>query len=182
MTGVQLTELVYLLHRYGSDSALLTMASHPELHIARGPELTGSEGQHTEHFGVQAEIALVGLRNRKLTETSTGVDGVVLQYLTALFDRTALPKGFVRSFVMQALGHAIGLTKKRVAKQAPETRHAFASAAGKLATRLRLEPWQELERLAQRVVQKLETWAEELDTGKPKPKNRAPRKKRKATA
>ena len=172
MTAFQLDELVFLLHGDGSDSVLLTMASHPELYTARGTEFKGAGGQTTERYGVQAEIALLGLRQRR--KASKGVDAVVVQCLTALSGRKALPKGG-HPTVLWALRNTIRLPEKRVAKQAPETRRALASAARKLATRLR--------HMSPEHSKELETWAQQLDTGKQtKPTKRAKRKKRRVTA
>ena len=103
------------------------------------------------------------------------MDAVVLQCLTTLSDRKALPKGDARSVVLSALGGVIGFMKTPSVDRDPETRRALASAARKLAPRLR--------QVKPSISQELETWAQELEVGKQaKPKQRAKRKKRRATA
>ena len=157
----------------------VTIASYGEMYTGRGPDFMGNKS-----YGVQAEVTLMGLQHRR--RTSKGVDAVVLQCLNVLSDRAALPGGVPRSFVLHALLKVIHLMETRVEKQAPETRRALASATRKLAIGLRhrsTEPSEELEGSAQQAAQELETWAQQLRTGKQtKPKKRAKRKKRRATA
>ncbi len=110
MNPVQLSELVYLLHRYGPDSLLLTVAGHVELYAAPGPKFDEGGG----HFGVQAEIALLGLRRRGRNEASNGVDAVALQCLSAMSDRTVLPEETTQSLVLGAVLDVGQLTSPRV--------------------------------------------------------------------
>lgn len=59
MNPFQLTEVIHLLHQYGSDAFLKKMAAKYEIYLSPGPKF-----RHGDHFGSQAEIALNGIRSR----------------------------------------------------------------------------------------------------------------------
>ncbi|MET0624089.1 MAG: NACHT domain-containing protein [Pyrinomonadaceae bacterium] len=60
MTLTQTVELIYLLHRVGSTDVLIKMFANVELYSAPGPTI------NEERFGCLAEVALIGLSDRKL--------------------------------------------------------------------------------------------------------------------
>ncbi len=62
MTPQQIAELVYLVHRYGDDDILRTVAEDRDLYVSQGPNLLSSEQYNTcvfeKYFSVKQRIGI----------------------------------------------------------------------------------------------------------------------------
>ena len=63
MSAVSLTELMYILHRYGDKKTFTTMIENATIYAAGGPSLPNDEEYRT-----QAEVAFLGLNARRTTD------------------------------------------------------------------------------------------------------------------
>ena len=83
MRPAQLTELLVLLHAYGSDTVLEEVAMDADMYAAPGPQFGSGVSCSS-----QAEVALMGLEMRQLERgrSSPGVDATLLQILRTLVD------------------------------------------------------------------------------------------------
>ncbi len=129
MKPFQLTELIFLLHKYGPHSLLIEMAGDKKMYAAPGPRFkSGPE------YGHQAEVVLFGLVDRKKIQPSPGVDTVFLQILRTLANAKAFQ---VNSFTFSPLSRFLEQYTEKGFPKKTETWAEFALLARILTGRWR---------------------------------------------
>ncbi len=88
MNPLQLTELIHLLHKYGSGSVLEEIAATTRIYAAPGP-IFGKR----PIYNSQAEIAIIGLSNRDIHDIqySKGFESTLIKILNTLLLKTINP-------------------------------------------------------------------------------------------
>lgn len=156
MMPVQTAELISLLHAYGQDSVLAELATDAAMYAAPGPKIT----RLGLGYGSQAEIALMGLRQRKFEKSasSSGVDAVLLQILRTLSDSKYI------GFADEVLFPLSDFLEERSTAPLPQdiaTWPDFSSLARRLTERLAKMKKYESER--ERAIAALNAWADALE-------------------
>jgi hypothetical protein len=153
MSAVQVCELNSLLHRYGSSSTLIKIADDTDMYMAAGIEFSDFE-----NYGIQAEIALMGLSERASESISlSGIIAVTPHILRALSTtKYAYAEIVEDTFIHQFLRWARGLESL----QHDPSKFEIAAAARQLARK-----WARGERKAdyEDVIEGLNSWADSLE-------------------
>lgn len=166
MVPNQLAELVYLLHGFAPDEILAEIAKDPDVYISAGP--TFRDG---EIYSSQAEIALMGLNHRDLSQSSLeGFKASFTHVIQALLNAERLYSGTL--YVLQ------DLLKEEIPKISTSSwnldeKQDFASLARYLTDHLKSIKVQgdPLPEVCESVVAALNDWADLLEGVKP-PKER----------
>jgi hypothetical protein len=155
MNSMQLTELLFLLHVYGSDAILTEIAMDASIYTAPGLKF----GYGTD-YGSQAMVALEGLAERQSRgrRNTPGVDIALLRILRALADAEEVcfhPMLWYRS------RHFLHQYSQKGPPQDVATWPEFASLARRLSERLTEMKGSDPEIAG--AIRTLNTWAGSLD-------------------
>jgi hypothetical protein len=95
----QIGELVYLLHRFGTEKMLVMLSPQRALYATQGPEFP------REVYVTQAEIALLALSERNRgAKLGLGSDRALLQSFRAIVENKAIPETFAIRTVFDPQG------------------------------------------------------------------------------
>ena len=151
---MQVTELIHLSHRSGSDEVLLEMTTIPDIYAAPGPKF----GEF-EDYATLAEIAFIGLAGREIevASGSPGFEAALLKTLRRIPDH----EKFFITFPMYVDMLFGILLKNSWHPQDIAARLEFASLARRLARRL--EEIKERSFRRKQAIKALNDWADQLE-------------------
>ena len=151
MFPTETSELIHLLHRFGSNDALAKMSTNPELHNAPGPTLRSG----SEQYGSLAEIALIGLSLRELDTPQHIFSDALLQIFRSLVV-TALGRD-----VTWSIRHFLRIRMWKVTSTVKlEVRKELVSLSRQLARQLKDE---QPHPFAEDAIDSLNSWANSLE-------------------
>jgi hypothetical protein len=151
MISTQTTELIYLLHVFGSNNVLSNVAVEPDLYSAPGPTL----GSGSERYGSLAEIALRGLAYRLLEKPQRILNDVLLGILHSFVASELLSRDLTWEIVQILRTASVDSTGKI------EVRKELVSLSRQLAKRLKSE---KSDADTEDAVDSLNSWADSLES------------------
>jgi hypothetical protein len=165
MTPFQITEIIYLLHKYAPDEILAEIANITDLYSSVGPTFKNDGPVYYS----QAEIALIGLSSRDFSEIQV-VEGLkaVFRIVRSVLLNTKSLSWFTLHSVQRLMEREL---TEVLTLQNPETKQEFASLARKLATHLkRVKLETESIEIRESTIKALNNWANLLEGVKPEEK------------